>query len=117
MIDDPSEGLGGVDEAAEAFVVVSDVAVRDLGDQHGFETRAEVGLWKELVASGLDLVNEDRRAIWKERIDEAVELLQQDFNPNDGVVAPSRPPCRPSPIRLFPEANRPATWKMRYGRR
>ena len=39
VIDDPPEGLGGIDEATEAIVVVSDVAVRDLGDQHVYKAR------------------------------------------------------------------------------
>ncbi len=42
--------------------------------------------WAELVASGLDLVNEDRRAIWEVRIDKAVLVPQQAFNPNGWVV-------------------------------
>ena len=43
VIDHPPEGLGGVDEPAEVVVMVSDVAVGDLGDQHGSEARAELG--------------------------------------------------------------------------
>ena len=42
--------------------------------------------WAELIASALDLVNEDRRAVWEERIDEAVLLPQQAFKPNGWVV-------------------------------
>jgi ADP-ribosylglycohydrolase len=42
--------------------------------------------WKELVVSGLDLVSDGRRAVWEERIDEAVQLPQEAFNENGWVV-------------------------------
>ena len=42
--------------------------------------------WKELVASGLDLVSDGRQAVWEERIDEAVQLPQEAFDENGWVV-------------------------------
>lgn len=43
--------------------------------------------WTDLVASGLDLVEVERRDLWRERIDEAVELPASAFHPNGWVVA------------------------------
>ena len=55
MVDHLAECFGGVDESAEVTVVVPDVAVRYLGDQHGVrlgDERVRGGWWKDRGTMG-----------------------------------------------------------------
>ena len=51
MIDNPSEGFSGIDEAAEGAVMVTDVAVGDLSDQHEGEDRWRAAIRQKVEGS------------------------------------------------------------------
>jgi len=93
------------DDAVEACVLWTD-AIRRAVDSPG-PANGTIN-WIELVAAGLDLVPDDRRSLWLDRLEACSSTLPEAFTPNGWVVSalqaalstlvhteiPAQQPCR-----------------------